>query len=298
MLGNLIIEVRLEKFCLATCLLMLWSCEAKTKPTSPVSEPVGNVDTVPSKKTRAEQFAWKRCVYDTTKTYVYLTFDDGPQNGTRACLELCKKLQVKATFFMVGEHVNSKETDKLKWAVKSNYPNILLANHSTTHAHGHYNFFYQHPYMAGQDFYEAQKKLSVPFPIIRLPGNNAWVIKSVEKANPLVRPVCRLLDSAGYYVAGWDVEWNFKRKNSLPKETPSKVVTMVDVAVGRKHTHVEGHVVILTHYRMFRRDNCLDSLAKFITLLKSNPCYQFETIDHYPGFLSGKSVPSPQKQNL
>ena len=44
---------------------------------------------------------------DTSKKYIYLTFDDGPQHGTVACFDLCKELNVKATFFMVGFHASS-----------------------------------------------------------------------------------------------------------------------------------------------------------------------------------------------
>jgi hypothetical protein len=34
---------------------------------------------------------------------------------------------------------------------------------------------------------------------------------------------------------------------------------------------------------MFQRPEDADSLARFITLLKHNPRYVFETVDHYPG---------------
>jgi hypothetical protein len=34
---------------------------------------------------------------------------------------------------------------------------------------------------------------------------------------------------------------------------------------------------------MFRLPNYADSLQKFIMILKQNPKYVFETMDHYPG---------------
>ena len=56
----------------------------------------------------------------------------------------------------------------------------------------------------------------------------------------------------------------------------------VDSALDRNKVHIKNNVVILTHDRMFRNPNYLDSLAKFIIQLKQNPNYVFETMDHYP----------------
>jgi hypothetical protein len=42
-------------------------------------------------------------------------------------------------------------------------------------------------------------------------------------------------------------------------------------------------VVWLAHDRMFARPNYQDSLYKCLAMLKKDPRYVFETIDHYPG---------------
>jgi len=82
--------------------------------------------------------------------------------------------------------------------------------------------FYEHPQMALEDFMQAQQTLSVPYKIIRLPGNSAWVQKDTIKASNLVKPVCALLDSAGYNIIGWDVEWSFNHKTAYPVQKPEK----------------------------------------------------------------------------
>lgn len=232
------------------------------------------------------KFERKPMVYDSTKTYVYLTFDDGPHGGTKECLELCKKLGIKATFFMVGRHANDKWGKQLVHEIKQSYPQILLANHSYTHANEKYKYFYQHPDMATQDFYKAQDSLHVPYKIIRLPGNSAWVRKGEIKAHPLVKPVCEKLDSAGYNVIGWDVEWNFTRGQSFPVQTPAKVASEVFYAA-QNHSHVGKHVMILSHDRMFRTPAYADSLAKFIGIIKQNPNFVFETVDNYTNLKFG-----------
>jgi len=226
----------------------------------------------------------KPIVYDTTKKYIYLTFDDGPQNGTDICLNICKELGTKATFFMVGEHACSPKTNHLVDTIRGAYPFFLLANHSFTHANGQYHKFYNHPNTAAEDFFETQQKLRVPFPIIRLPGNSAWVCKGDIKASGLVKPVCRLLDNAGYNVIGWDAEWEFTHdKHCFPRQSVTKMVATVAKCFEKMEMHTKNHLVILSHDRMFQHQPYSDSLYNFIKALKQNPNYVFETVDHYPG---------------
>lgn len=232
---------------------------------------------------KANKFDWAPITYDSTKQYIYLTFDDGPQPGTLTCYDLCRKENIKATFFMVGLHAAQRSDGKeLVSMIRESYPQILLANHSYTHANGKYEKFYKAPALAEQDFAKAQDSLNVPFKIVRLPGNSAWDRENDIKASWLVMPVTHLLDSTGYNVIGWDVEWRFGHKTGRPVQTATQMAADVDSAFARNHTHVKNQLVILSHDRMFKRPGDADSLAKFIGLLKSNPKYVLETVDHYP----------------
>jgi peptidoglycan/xylan/chitin deacetylase (PgdA/CDA1 family) len=229
-------------------------------------------------------YAWHPVRYDSSKYYIYLSFDDGPQHGTVACYDLCRKEQVKASFFMVGLHASLKsDGHRIVSMIRNAYPECLLANHSYTHAMGKYNFFYTHPSTAERDFLKAQDSLAVPFKIARLPGNNAWAEKGTVHAGRLTRPVSRLLDSAGYNIIGWDLEWHFRKKTERPVQTPEQLAVQVDTLLAKNRTHTPHHLVLLAHDRMFRNQADADSLAKFIAILKRNPRYVFETADHYPG---------------
>lgn len=221
--------------------------------------------------------------YDTAKKYVYLSFDDGPQNGTTACVDVCKKAGMKATFFMVGQHASSPHLKSIVKNIRKSYPLLLLANHSTTHASNKYKYFYHNEEMAAKDFMKAQTTLNVPYKIIRLCGNTSWVRENQLRANDLTKPVCKILDSLGYNVLGWDVEWNFGRKTANPVESPERLMKIVENAFAQNKTNTKNHLVILTHDRMFRNQNYTDSLTKFINLLQQHQNYVFETLDHYPG---------------
>ncbi len=66
------------------------------------------------------------------KKYIALTFDDGPSpDATPALLEVLKKHNVKASFFLVGNSFN-EETEK--YAVAEYEYGCELCNHSQTHS--------------------------------------------------------------------------------------------------------------------------------------------------------------------
>lgn len=234
-------------------------------------------DTVPAK------FVWKEPTYDSTKQYIYLTFDDGPQPGTLKTLEICKKLGVKATFFMVGEHARDKWGQDIVSQIREEYPAYLLANHSYTHASNRYKYFYQHPDYAKADFLKAQQSLNVPYKIIRLPGNSAWVREGELKSSPLTKAVSKRLDTLGFNIIGWDQEWEFNHKDARPIQSAERMAGEIVYAMKGGHSHKKNHVVLLSHDRMFRGAGDADSLIKMITLLKQHKNYIFETIDNYPG---------------
>lgn len=266
---------------------------AKSDSTGQATEDVA-ANGLPEKKELAPMDSIKKPVFDTTpvivdtnKRYIFLTFDDGPQPpGSQNCFDIFKRVGVKATFFAIAEHNEGENRERLIDSIRNAYPQYLLANHSKTHAfHDHYINFYHHPEAALQDFLDAQQKLQVPLKIARLPGNSAWVRTGEVKASQLVKPVCELLDSAGYNVIGWDEEWGFKTQNreSVPRQGAETMVRMINRDFDEHHLHTKNMLVLLAHDRMFAHPNYADSLVKCLTLLKQDPRYVFETIDHYPG---------------
>lgn len=219
---------------------------------------------------------------DSNLRYVYLTFDDGPDAGTLNCYDLCKSKGVKATFFIVGEHANYPQGRAILDTMKKDMRHFLFANHSYSHAaNNRYMYFYKHPELALQDFLRIHDSLHFNYPIARFPGNSAWVMENTFRSSKLTKPLAKLMDSIGYNVMGWDLEWRFDH-HSRPVQTAEAMAKEVINAFESRSSVVKNHVVILSHDRMFREQNYRDSLAKMITILQSKKGYVFETADQYP----------------
>ncbi len=221
--------------------------------------------------------------YDSSKRYIFLTFDDAPQPpGTINCKRIFHEQGVKATFFLVGMHA---EIDRLRQrlvdSLRNSYPEFLIANHSYSHGfRDNYRTYYTHPDSAVGDLLRAQEQLKVPVKIIRLPGSNSWVGKGENRGPQSAKAVRTRLDSLGYNVIGWDVEWRFKGLN--PVQGAQEMADEVNKTFETERSNEPNTVVLLAHDRMFGKPQYADSLTKFISILKQDPRNVFETIDHYP----------------
>ena len=131
------------------------------------------------------------------------------------------------------------------------------------------------------DFMRMQTTYNVPVKIIRLPGMNSWVLNKEISGQKTPAEVCKRLDSLGYSVIGWDVEWQ-QGPHSTPIQSAEVMAQMVKNKLANGETKAQNAIVILSHDRLFGKPQYADSLAKFITLLKQDTSCVFETIDHYP----------------
>jgi len=222
--------------------------------------------------------------YDSSKRYIYLTWDDSPQPpGTTICKRIFEEEGIKATFFAVGMHHDIEPRRKrIIDSIRNAYPQFLLANHSYTHAfRDNYNFFYKHVDSAIGDFLRAERAMNIPVKIIRLPGRNSWASNGEIRGPKTSELVAKRLDSLGYKIIGWDIEWQFI-KGTTPKQSPTELVNLINSKFESEYTQEANAIVILAHDRMFQKGAHIDSLKRFIQLLKEDKRNVFETIDHYP----------------
>jgi peptidoglycan/xylan/chitin deacetylase (PgdA/CDA1 family) len=221
--------------------------------------------------------------YDSTIKHIYLTFDDGPLNGTANCITICEREKVAASFFEIGLHQSrSRKGRKLYEQIKSNPGLFSLSNHSYSHAAGKYRWFYQHPDSATLDFLKGKAVLAPNNNLVRFPGNNAWDTKDAKKASWLVKPLAHRMDSLGWDVIGWDMEWRFN-KYGKPVQSPEAIALLVDSLFEHNQTKTKNHLVILMHDHMFAAAADSIKLEKMVGLLKQRKHYRFDKITQYPG---------------
>ncbi|PZP45088.1 MAG: hypothetical protein DI598_13795 [Pseudopedobacter saltans] len=220
---------------------------------------------------------------DPSKRYIYLAFDDGPQPpGTINCKNIFHEEGVKASFFLVGAHMFDPLRRRIVDSLNNSYPEFVTGNHSTTHGfRDKYASFYSHPDSAIKDFEKAQTDLNLKLKIARLPGMNTWASAGQVQGPKSSLKVAKALDSLGYTIIGWDVEWQFI-KGSTPKQGAEELVAQVASKFDQEYTYQPNTLVILAHDRMFAKPQYEDSLRKFISILKQDKRNVFETLDHYP----------------
>lgn len=217
------------------------------------------------------------------KCYIYLTFDDGPLNGSENINNIILKEKIKISVFMVGEHViKNKQMDTYAKYYDEN-PYIDEYNHSFTHANDHYEAFYNNVGKSVQDIIYNQNILKLPYKIVRLPGRNIWrlggrskndISNGIQTADQLV--------ALGYKVVGWDVEWQHHSADGAPVQTVNEMYTAVQKLCSSGKTFTKNNVVILIHDEMFQKSWEESELKELIDLLRANPDFSFEQMRFYP----------------
>src|SRR5437867_5972916 len=133
----------------ALCLVslaLLVSCKSNNKEDESKNDSAKNVAAKPVPGTPIK--------YDSSKRYIYLTWDDAPQPpGTVICKSIFHNAGVKATFFVVGMHQFDHIRKNIVDTIRNSYPEFLIANHSYTHGfRNNYKSFYSRPDSAVKDF--------------------------------------------------------------------------------------------------------------------------------------------------
>lgn len=220
------------------------------------------------------------------KKRIFMTFDDGPNLGTRNLLTILKEEQVPATMFLIGLHTKASPEQKLMWEQLQTFPGIELFNHSYSHAwRNRFTGFYKNPDSVISDFNRAQAMMMLKEPIARTPGRNAWRIDSISRTDLLKNKsvIDSLQRKGGYVLIGWDLEWQFNHKNSQALQSPDQLMAQVDHLFASNKTLKPDNLVILAHDQMWKSSADSLKLHEFIRKLKAKPGYELAVITDYPG---------------
>lgn len=216
------------------------------------------------------------------KRVIYLTFDDGPNQGTENLLRILNKRNVCATAFIVGKHVygSKKQKDDLDLLRKD--PLVELANHSFTHAHNKYTDFYKNPEAVVNDFNITKDSLKLYDKIARTPGRNIWRLNNINVTDlKSSTEAANKLKQAGYKVVGWDLEWKPTNKMIL-KGKHEEMLKKVDSIFFNDLEKTSRHLVFLTHDQYLTDEDSIKELDLFIEKLQKSNRFVFRKISEYP----------------
>lgn len=217
---------------------------------------------------------------DSTKQYVYLTFDDGPYKGSKNINKILTEENVKGTVFLVGFNAFTKDLKQNVEDYKAN-PNVEIANHTFSHARNKYNTFYSIPEQVYEDIRKNEVVLDIHSRWVRLPARNTWRLNKRKRDDPMKNaiPTADLIAKNQYYIYGWDYEWN---RNQEGLTSPENIYNGIVNRLDQNKTFEKNHLVILMHDDMFNSDTNAEKLRQLIVLLKQNPKIVIEGISGYP----------------
>jgi peptidoglycan/xylan/chitin deacetylase (PgdA/CDA1 family) len=217
--------------------------------------------------------------------HIYISFDDGPLWGSEDIDDAIKSERIKINVFVVGSNVHIPYLRKY-FQLYANNPYIEIGNHSYSHAHNDYRFFYENPESVYQDFLKNERELQLKLKLARLPGRNMWRIgkRAINDVNS-GSLAADLLSKNGYTVFGWDLEWRHDSRTGVPIQTVSDIFHQIEDKLEGRKTVTENHVVILCHDEMFNKKWEETELKKLIECLKKSGLYEFNHLSEYPGYI-------------
>lgn len=185
---------------------------------------------------------------------IYLTFDDGPSETTEGLLEILKKHDVRASFFVTGRYGYTDLIGRMK---KEGH---LVCLHSFSHA-------YADVYASAESYFSDLRKIEALVcqqcgtveKIVRLPGASNNTVSYRYGGKELCGNIIRRLLADGYLVLDWDCENGDGLKPGLTADTYYR--NAVASLSGR------DDAVFLSHTRP-GDENSIASLDQFIPYLK------------------------------
>ena len=218
---------------------------------------------------------------DSTK-YIYLSFDDGPLNGTENIDSVILAEKLKISVFIIGRNAEESKRLGAYYKMYEENPFVESYNHTYTHANNKYRKFYRHPDQVLADVEKNEQVLKLKYKLIRLPGRNMWRLDGRKKDDMKSGSAAAdLLAQHGYRVVGWDIEWEHAR-NGSPIQSVNQIEAEIANRLEHGDTFTRNHVVILLHDEMFQKKWEESELKQLIDRLRLHPNFVFEHMRFYP----------------
>lgn len=217
------------------------------------------------------------------KRTIYLTFDDGPNRGTRKVMHIAADEQVPISMFIVGKHIYGTPYQHATMDSVLLNDMIEVCNHSWCHANNRYEHFYSNPDSVVNDFDRCKDSLRQSNNIARTPGRNIWRLQNVHSTDlKKSAAAADSLEKKGYDVVGWDLEWHFNNGLHL-QNCADSLLKQIDSVFKTGKTKNNDHLVLLAHDQVYEDPDDSSQLRKLVNKLKTGDEYNIEFISKYPG---------------
>lgn len=163
---------------------------------------------------------------------IYLTFDDGPSKYTSKLLDVLKKYNVKATFFVTDQNLTKGYDSVIKRAYDEGHS---IGLHTSSHSYSIYSsvdtYF--------NDLYAIQNKVKritgYTSMLIRFPGGSSNTIsKSYDHGTKIMSQLSKEVERRGFKY----VDWNVVSGDAGETTNTAEVISNVINALGNKSTYV------------------------------------------------------------
>ena len=163
---------------------------------------------------------------------IYLTFDDGPSYYTSKLLDVLKKYNVKATFFVTSQGLTSGYDDVILRAYQEGH---TIGLHSYSHNYNIYTS--ENTYF--NDLYAIQNKVKkitgYTANIIRFPGGSSNTIsKSYDGGSHIMSTLTKAVEVRGFRY----FDWNVASGDAGETTNTATVISNVIGALGNNNTYM------------------------------------------------------------
>lgn len=164
---------------------------------------------------------------------IYLTFDDGPSEYTGKLLDILKKYNVKATFFVTDQGLTKGYDDLIKRAYDEGH---TIGLHSATH---NYGYIYSSVDAYFNDLYAIQDKVKritgyAPM-IVRFPGGGSNTISAnYDNGSHIMSQLTKAIQAKGFRY----FDWNVDSKDAGGANNSALVASNVINSLGNQNTYV------------------------------------------------------------
>ena len=191
----------------------------------------------------------------------YLTFDDGPSENTLKILDILKRANAKASFFVVG-------TSKLSYIKRTHDEGHAICLHTNSHTFS-YVYKSEENYFNDLNAIKGKVKniIGEDVTIIRFPGGSSNTV-SKKYCKGIMRKLTASVQAKGYTYVDWNVDSEDATGNGVPV---SKLINNV-----KKASKNKNQICVLMHDTN-AKNTTVQALPQIIAYLRSQG-YRFEPL--------------------